>query len=162
MQKNSPVTLRDITRDNFNECVRLEVREDQRSFVAANVYSIAQTTVEPTYTAQAVYHGDELVGFCMYGYDADEECYCVGRLMIDRSHQGRGYGRAAITEAIRRMRERPDCREIALSVAPGNVGAQRLYESLGFVKTGEVVHGEEVMRLRFKSERQAAGGKRYK
>ena len=152
MENNNSVTLRDITRENFNECVRLDVRDDQRTFVASNVYSIAQTTVEPTYTAQAVYHGDELVGFCMYGYDADEDCYCVGRLMIDKNHQGRGFGRAAVVEAIRRMRERPDCREIALSVAPQNTAAQKLYESLGFVKTGELSHGEEVMRLRFDGE----------
>ena len=152
MENNNSVTLRDITRENFNECVRLDVRDDQRTFVASNVYSIAQTTVEPTYTAQAVYHGDEMVGFCMYGYDADEDCYCVARLMIDKNHQGRGYGRAALVEAIRRMRERPDCREIVLSIDPGNMAAQKLYESLGFVKTGELSHGEEVMRLRFDGE----------
>lgn len=150
--EKTSVTLRDITRDNFLQCVRLEVRDDQKTFVAANAFSIAQTTVEPTYTAQAVYYGDEMVGFCMYGYDTDENCYYVGRLMIDKQHQGKGYGRAAIVEAIRRMRERADCREIALSVEPSNANAQRLYESIGFVKTGEVVHGEEVMRLRFEAE----------
>jgi diamine N-acetyltransferase len=153
MTTNNSVTLRDITRDNFQQCVGLEVRDDQKTFVATNVYSIAQTTVEPTFIAQAVYHGDEMVGFCMYGRDTDEDCYCVGRLMIDQRHQGKGYGRAAMREAIRRMREQPDCREIALSVAPENTGAQKLYESLGFVKTGEVAHGEEVMRLRVISDK---------
>ena len=34
---------------------------------------------------------------------------------------------------------------------------QALYESLGFVKTGEVAHGEEVMRLRFEGEDQPRG-----
>ena len=143
------VTLKEIDRENFGRCVKLEVHEDQKGFVAPNVYSIAQSKVEPECIPQAVYAGEEMVGFVMYGYDADERCYCVGRLMIDGRHQGKGYGRAAMVEAVRRMRERPDCREIALSVEPENVGAQKLYESLGFVKTGEVSHGEEVMRLRF-------------
>ena len=149
-QPDVTVTLRDITRDNFKQCVNLEVGEDQKGFVAPNVYSLAQTTVEPTYVAQAVYAGEEMVGFVLYGYDTDDGYYYVGRLMIDKRHQGKGYGRAATLEAIRRMREQPDCREIALSVALENHTAQKLYESLGFVKTGEVVaHGEEVMRLRF-------------
>jgi len=143
------ITLRDITRENFNRCIELVVREEQKSFVATNVYSIAQSRVEPTFVPQAIYDGEEMVGFVMYGYDPEENCYYVGRLMIDKNQQGKGYGRAAMREAIRRMRKQPDCREIALSIEPENVTAQKLYESLGFVKTGEVAHGEEVMRLTF-------------
>jgi diamine N-acetyltransferase len=143
------VTLRDVTRDNWLQCTKLEVSEDQKGFVSPNVLSIAQCSFEPTFTTQAVYHEDELVGFCMYGYDAEEGCYWVARMMIDKSHQGRGYGRAAMVEAIRRMRERPDCHEIGLCVEPTNAAAQKLYESLGFAKTGEVYKGEDIMRLRF-------------
>jgi hypothetical protein len=40
------VSLRAITKDNFQECVRLRVREDQK-FVATNAYSIAQSKIEP-------------------------------------------------------------------------------------------------------------------
>jgi diamine N-acetyltransferase len=143
------VTLREIDRENFDACVKLDVREDQKSFVAPNVYSIAQSRVEPTYTPQAVYAGAELVGFVMYGYDTDERCHWIARMMIDQRHQGKGYGRAAMTEVIRRLRTDPACREIGLSVEPENETAQRLYESLGFRKTGEMVHREEVMRLSF-------------
>ena len=143
------VTLRAINRENFARCVKLEVSEEQRGFVAPNVYSVAQSKVEPTYRTEAVYDGEEMVGFVMYGYDEEEGCHCLARLMIDRSHQGKGYGRAATVEVIRRLRAEPGCRQIALSVNPENRAAQALYESLGFRKTGEVSHGEEVMRLRF-------------
>ena len=143
------ITLRDIDRENFMPCVRLEVREDQQGFVAPNVFSIAQSKVEPGFTTQAVYDGDVLVGFVMYGYDESEGCHYVGRLMIDRHYQGKGYGRAAMEEVIARLRAEPGCRQIALSVNPANESAQALYRSLGFEKTGELSHGEEVMRLRF-------------
>ncbi|HZI19076.1 MAG TPA: GNAT family N-acetyltransferase [Pyrinomonadaceae bacterium] len=142
------VTLRDINRENFDRCVKLEVREDQKGFVAPNVYSIAQSRVEPTYTPQVIYDGEEVVGFVMYGYDEEEGCHWVARLMIDKEHQGKGYGRAAMAEVVRRLGAEPECREIALSVEPGNAAAQKFYESLGFVMTGEVSHGEVVMRLR--------------
>ena len=146
------VTLKDIDRENFKQCIRLEVNEEQKSFVAPNVFSIAQSKVEPTYNVQAVYDGEEMVGFVMYGWDEEEGCHSLGRLMIDKNHQGKGYGRAATEEVIRRLKAEPDCRQIVLSVNPANASAQVLYESLGFVKTGEVSHGEEVMRLRFEEE----------
>jgi diamine N-acetyltransferase len=152
------VTLRDIDRENFKSCVKLEVSDEQRSFVAPNVYSIAESSVEPTYTPQAVYAGEELVGFVMYGYDEEERCHWIARMMIDKNHQGKGYGRAAMIEVIERLCSEPECREIGLSVEPENTAAQRLYESLGFRKTGEVSHGEEVMRLRFEGRDGSDGG----
>jgi diamine N-acetyltransferase len=143
------VTLRDIDRENFRRCVKLEVSEDQKSFVAPNVFSIAESKVDPAYNVQAVYDGEEMVGFCMYGWDEEEGCHCLARLMVDKQHQGKGYGRAATEAVIERLRAEPDCRQIVLSTSPANTSAQALYESLGFRKTGEVSHGEEVMRLKF-------------
>ena len=143
------ITLRDIDRENFRAAVRLEVHDDQKSFVAPNVYSMAQSKVEPAYNVQAVYDGDEMVGFVMYGWDEEEGCHSLGRLMVDKNHQGKGYGRAATEAVVERLRAEPGCRQVVLSVNPANANAQALYESLGFVKTGEVSHGEEVMRLRF-------------
>src|ERR1044072_338318 len=138
------VTLKDIDRENFKRCVKLEVHEEQRSFVAPNVFSIAQSKVEPAYNVQAVYDGEEMVGFVMYGWDEEEGCHCLARLMVDKGQQGKGYGRAAPEAVIERMRAEPGCKQIVLSVNPANTSAQALYESLGFVKTGEVAYGEEV------------------
>jgi diamine N-acetyltransferase len=144
------VTLRDIDRENFYRCVKLDVREDQREFVATNALSIAQASVETTYVTQAVYDGDEMVGFVMYGLDLDDGRYYLGRLMIDREHQGKGYGRAATVEVIERLRRVPECREIFLCVSLKNDGARKLYESLGFRKTGEMHENghEELMSLK--------------
>ena len=143
------ITLRDIDRENFRAAIKLEVNDDQKNFVAPNVYSIAQSKVEPAYNVQAVYDGEEMVGFCMYGWDEEDGCHCLGRLMIDKNQQGKGYGRAATEEVIRRLKAESGCQQVMLSVNPANTNAQALYESLGFVKTGEVSHGEEVMRLKF-------------
>ena len=143
------VTLKEIDRENFKQCVKLEVNEGQKDFVATNVFSIAQSKVEPTYNVRAVYDGEEMVGFVMYGWDEEEGCHCLARLMIDKNQQGKGYGRAATEAVIERLRAEPGCKQIVLSVNPANKGAQALYESLGFVKTGEVAYGEEVMRLKF-------------
>ena len=143
------VTLKDINRGNFKQCIELIVDEGQKNFVATNVFSIAQSKVEPAFDVQAVYDGEEMVGFVMYGWDEEEGCHSLARLMVDKNQQGKGYGRAATEAVIERLRAEPGCKQIVLSVNPANTNAQALYASLGFVKTGEVSHGEEVMRLRF-------------
>ncbi len=143
------VRLKDIDRENFRQCVKLEVNEEQRDFVAPNVFSIAQSKVEPEFNVQAVYDGEEMVGFVMYGWEEEEGCHSLARLMIDKNQQGKGYGRAATEEVIRRLRAEPGCKQIVLSVNPANANARALYESLGFAKTGKVAYGEDVMLLKF-------------
>jgi diamine N-acetyltransferase len=156
------VSLREITPENFAKVINLDVAEDQKLFVAPNVKSIAQAYIYPDSVPLAIYNGDELVGFVMYGYDPDEDKYYLGRLMIDAQHQGKGYGRAAALEVIRRMREIEDCQAIHLSFVPENTGAEKLYSSIGFQRTGKL-NGDEIV-MRFDIETEAArvrkGGKR--
>ncbi len=146
------ITLREITPQNFRECVDLKVADGQENFVAANLMSIAQAKIYPTANPLAVYHEDEMVGFVMYGFDTDEEHFYLGRLMIDEKHQGKGYGKAATLEVIERMRQIEDCREIYLSFVPENTGAEKLYTSVGFERTGEISEdGEVIMKFSLSS-----------
>ena len=141
------VSLRDITPQNFKECINLKVGEPQKTFVASNVMSIAQSKIYPTMNTAAVYAGDEMVGFVMFGLDTDDGRYYLVRLMIDERHQGKGYGRAAVAEVIEKMRAEKDCREFYLSFVPENTAAESLYQSIGFERTGELNEGEIVMRF---------------
>ena len=141
------VSLREITPENFKECVDLKVSDAQKTFVAPNVMSIAQSKILfPQANTMAVYAGDEIVGFVMYGLDTDDNQYYLGRLMIDEKHQGKGYGRAATLEVIERLKQNEDCKEIYLSFAPENENAEKLYKSIGFERTGELNGSEIVMR----------------
>ena len=139
--------LREITPENFSAVINLDVADDQKLFVAPNVKSIAQSKIYPDSVPLAVYNDDELVGFVMYGYDPDDEKYYLGRLMIDARHQGKGYGKAATLEVIRRMSEIEGCRSIYLSFVPENTGAEKLYSSVGFQRTGKLNGNEIVMRF---------------
>jgi diamine N-acetyltransferase len=142
------VTLREITPENFSAVINLDVAENQKLFVAPNVKSIAQAKIYPDSIPMAIYSGDgEPVGFVMYGYDPDDKKYYLGRLMIDARHQGKGYGKAATLEVIRRMSEIEDCRAIYLSFVPENTGAEKLYSSVGFQRTGALNGNEIVMRF---------------
>ena len=148
MMKNNPVTLEQITPQNYCECINLKVADGQEKFVATNVVSIAQAKIYPTANPFAVYAEDEMVGFVMYGYDEDDERFYLARLMIDAKHQGKGYGKAATLRVIEKLKRVDDCREIFLSFVPENTGAERLYESVGFERTGEIsADGEVVMQF---------------
>lgn len=141
------VSLRQITPENFDECINLKVADGQENFVAPNVKSIAQSKVYPTMNISAVYDEDEMVGFVMFGFDPDDRKYYLVRLMVDEKHQGKGYGRAATREVINQLKQTEDCRELFLSFVPENTGAERLYKSVGFERTGEISQGEVVMRF---------------
>ena len=73
--------------------------------------------------------------------------------MIDRAHQGKGYGRAAMEAVIAMMADRVGCEEIVTSFNPANAVAFGLYTSLGFQPTGEIEDDEPLLRLRLADRR---------
>jgi diamine N-acetyltransferase len=151
------VQLRPVTRDNFEECCDLEVSEKQQDFVSSNVFSLAESKFYPEFIPMAIYAGDMMVGFLMYGRDDldGELVWTLLRLMVDRRYQRKGYGRAALELFIEQMRLKPDCKALHATVMPGNDVAQSLYTSLGFVETDDVEDGDLVLRFRNRERRQA-------
>ena len=142
------ITLREITEDNFEICVKLEVDEAQKNFVANNTRSLAHAWLYYAYAHPfAIYNDDEPVGFIMFHINKNKkECF-LWRLMIDKNHQGKGYGKIAISIAIDHFKKTLSPREITTGIVPGNENAEKLYKSLGFVFTGEIDDGEHVMKL---------------
>ena len=132
------VSLRPITRENFDECISLKVANHQKEFVNSNILSLAQAAVSSTWHPFGIYDADahyqanpSMVGFVMY--DLSNTRGFILRLMVDEKFQRRGYGRAAMIEVIRRLKLHPEVERIATSHNRKNEAAARLYESLGFV-----------------------------
>jgi diamine N-acetyltransferase len=142
-----------VTRENFSAVVELTVRPEQADFVSPNLYSLAEVAIEPTWTPLAIYAGDDLVGFALFGRDDETGNWWIMRYMIGAQHQGRGFGTAALPVLLDMMIERHGCREIFLGYEPSNDVAERLYARMGFVPTGEMVEGEMVARLDLASSR---------
>ena len=141
------VSLRAITRENYRAVIRLKVGAEQETFVADNVFSLAETWVEPSFQPLAIYHLDEPVGFTMYGLEESTGRWWVIRLMVDERYQARGYGRAAMQLLLQLMVVRHAMKQIVTSYEPGNDGAAALYRTLGFRDTGEIDEGEYLMVL---------------
>jgi diamine N-acetyltransferase len=139
--------LQPVTWENFSAVIALTVTPEQAEFVAPNVRSIAEAYLEPTWTPLAIYAGDELVGFALFGRDDETGRWWLMRYMIDAKHQGKGYGTAALPVLIDLMVDRHDCGEIYLDYSPGNDVAERLYARVGFAPTSESEEGKIMARL---------------
>jgi diamine N-acetyltransferase len=143
------IELREITRHSVIDIVKLDAGDDRRQ-VAPNAVSIAQAHFEPAAWFRAVVQGERPVGFVML-YDPtltatpESPHFFLWRLMIDKAHQGRGYGHAAVERLIEHVRTRPGASELRVSHVPEAQSLARFYQSLGFRYTGEQDEGELVM-----------------
>lgn len=81
-------------------------------------------------------------------YDGTGKVF-LWRLMIDKAHQNKGYGKAAMELALKYVKDNCEVEVMRTSVVPGNEHALKLYKSLGFMETGEIEHGENVMVLKW-------------
>lgn len=150
-----PIELREITRDTVRAICRLEVAPEQRSFVALNSISIAEAHFAPEAWFRAVYAGDEPVGFLMLSLKPEVPEYYLWRFMIAAPFQRRGYGAAALALAIEHVRGRGAAR-LETSVVPGDGTPKPFYLGLGFVDTGRIDDGEEVLCLELDAATQRA------
>lgn len=152
--------LEKVTGKNVWELLKLQVSEEQKTFVADNDISIieAYTTISGNGYAFpfGIYDGDTPVGFLMIGYDTDDYWddapaiakgnYNLWRLMIDQAYQGKGYGKEAVKLALGYIKTFP-CGAADycwLSYEPENQVAAKLYRSFGFEETGDM-DGEELI-----------------
>ncbi|QTN29384.1 GNAT family N-acetyltransferase [Rhodoferax sp. AJA081-3] len=145
------ITLRPVTRENFEAITGLNLLDHQRDFLASNSYSIAEASLFPCLATRAVYVDELPVGFMMYAYpEPGEEPpgeYGIWRFMIDSDHQGKGYGRHALALLLAEIQSRGDARRIFISYVPGNQQAQAFYASFGFRELEIDEEGEMVAEL---------------
>lgn len=154
--------LEKINGKNVWDVLKLEVSDNQKSFVAANNISIIEAYTAITENGYAfpfaIYEDDTPVGFLMIGFDVDDYWddapgiakgnYNLWRLMIDKNYQGKGLGKKVIRLALDFINTHP-CGKAEycwLSYEAENDVARQLYSSFGFVETGEK-DGEELIAI---------------
>lgn len=127
------IYLKEINEDNWEECIKLKIKKEQEKHLPhSNVYSIAEWKFNPQSTALGIYLDTKMIGFSMYGIDEDDGDMWLIRFMIDENYQGKGYGKCALDELIKKMKKENDFQNIWLSFHPESIAAQNLYSSFGF------------------------------
>lgn len=144
------VILKDITKENYREIIKLSVRDNQKHQVATNAVSLAQAFFEGNGIYKGIYADHEPVGFLMVDVekkDDGKQEYALWRFMIDKNHQGKGFGKKALDLIINYSKEQTGQEEFYLSCVPGEGSAEGFYENYGFQFTGEVDEGEKVYKI---------------
>ena len=143
------IYLEPITAENLDEVLQVSFDENQKGFVSTTADSLAQAYVyRDTAFPFAVCNDGDVVGFIMMGYYEAKDYYTLWKLLIDKDHQNRGYGRKALELGISYIKERFGAKEVYTGVIPSNVAAKHLYKSAGFEGTGLFENGMEEMCLK--------------
>jgi len=127
------IAIRDVDGSNWLQCTQLAPTEAQKDvFPWAVVYWLAEAKYETSYRPMAIYAGETLVGFSVYGKDPEDGSYWIVALLIDAKYQRRGYGREAVLALVDLMRQRHSCKQVIVGHRLENEAATALYESVGF------------------------------
>ncbi|MCL2408728.1 MAG: GNAT family N-acetyltransferase [Oscillospiraceae bacterium] len=159
------ITLQPITSKNLDSVWLMKADPD---LVAPNAWSLAEafayrSEYKQDPIAYAICHDSAPVGFVMALYNPPAEFmedtinnngqpyYYLWRLMIDDKHQKKGYGRAAMELLIAEAKASKYGKANAFytGTEPKSTVTPKFYGSFGFVYTGEIDDGDEVMRLAF-------------
>ncbi|UOB81823.1 GNAT family N-acetyltransferase (plasmid) [Bacillus sp. ZJS3] len=140
------IYLQPIDKSNWEEAIRLSVKEEQQTLIASNLYSIAEVQFLDNFYAKGIYLDEKMIGFTMFGIDSDDNNYWIYRLMIDKKFQGKGIGKQAIHLVIDEIRRNNNANIsiIMIGYAPENLTAKFVYKKAGFIEIELSSWGEQL------------------
>lgn len=120
-----------LTKSNFYNVLDLELTEEQKYFVMPPGEIIAYAYLEKNWRPWVLTDCGRVIGLLALEIDKKRGNFHIGAVLIDRRYQRRGYGRFMVSRGIE-MLKAAGAKELTIGVNRKNVGARKLYESLGF------------------------------
>lgn len=149
IEKNQ-LELRELDHRSFYTITQLEVFDNQKECVASNAFSMAQANFHKDAWFRGIYVNDEAVGFVMLNLNHEYADYYLWRFMIDKNHQGKGYGKLALDKIVAFLAQFPEAKTLKSSVDVGEASPLNFYLKYGFEVTDEWDDGERVIMLKLK------------
>ena len=143
------IELREVTKDNWIDCLHLSLSPEQEDYVAPNVDSIAESKFHPNNQLRAIYLKEKMIGFlafCVEDEPPDPELYWIFRLMIDQQFQNQGSGTKALKLVIEEIKNL-GAKRIQTMHKPENKIAGKLYQKMGFSYIGSLDDGDLLMEM---------------
>jgi ribosomal-protein-alanine N-acetyltransferase len=133
LRRSSPPIIRLLRPDRAQACARLHGQgfahpwsPEEMAALIASTSTVGAAALDPV--------SGRLHGFVLSRLAADEAEILT--IAVDAAHQGRGVGRALLSENLRQAAN-ARAKAMFLEVAKDNGAALALYERFGFVKVGE-------------------------
>lgn len=152
------ITLQDVSYENLRAVIKIyeTLSESDKKHVAPNVVSLAEAYLNYDIAwPKAIVLDETIIGFVMLGLDnyiAKEEdwpVYFLWRFMIGGEYQGKGYGKAVLNMLVDKCKAE-NIRYLYVSSTKYDPMPYEMYIKYGFVDTGEVDDGEQVLKLKIK------------
>ncbi|MDX9691267.1 MAG: GNAT family N-acetyltransferase [Acholeplasmataceae bacterium] len=151
------IELRLVTNDNFSLITKLSdtLSDYQKRCVAPNVYSLAQAYLNQEIAwPRAIYLDETPIGFIMLDLKPedipdDEHSYYLWRFMISSEYQGKGFGKKVLDLIIQKCMDDQKSYLYTSCEMEGDMPYQ-FYLTYGFIDTGVMEDGEEVLKFDLK------------
>lgn len=150
------ITLQDVSYENLRAVIKIyeTLSESDKKHVAPNVVSLAEAYLNYDIAwPKAIVLDETIIGFVMLGLDnyiAKEEdwpVYFLWRFMIGGEYQGKGYGKAVLNMLVDKCKAE-NIRYLYVSSTKYDPMPYEMYIKYGFVDTGKVDDGEQVLKLK--------------
>ncbi len=138
------VSLRHVTKENYEEVCELDVTKEQEDYVACNMWSIVESQYNEGYETRVIYMKEEPVGFFMWVKESEIKV-SIWRFMVDKKHQQKSIGRVSLNLALAEIKKVSDLQEIEICYNPKNPVAKEFYSSFGFSEVGMDEDDEDML-----------------
>jgi diamine N-acetyltransferase len=138
------VSLRKVTKENYEQVCELDVTKEQEDYVACNMWSLVESMYNEGYETRAIYMAEEPVGFFMWVQESTIKI-SIWRFMVDKVHQNKSIGRVALTLALAEIKKVPNLQAIEICYNPKNPVAKAFYASFGFYEVGMDEDDEDML-----------------
>ncbi|KPB06270.1 GNAT family N-acetyltransferase [Bacillus sp. CHD6a] len=134
----SNVYFKDIDVTNEYQVRNIKLKSGQEKYIETVDECLKEATIYQEWHPVAIYFGEGVIGFAMYGSFGINKDTWIDRIMIDEKYQGKGYGKIAMIKLMDIVSKEYDVNVIYLSITKENSTAYSLYKSLGFEFMNEV------------------------
>ena len=135
------VKLTEVTEENWSEVASLNVKDEQKEYLAPLIGILARGYVYRNCNAKVfvIENDGVIVGVALVREFTDEPLgYDLQQFMIDERYQGKGYGSAALALTLNALRREAHYDHVEVCVKKKDVEAIRLYEQHGFTDSGYI------------------------
>ena len=140
------ISLRPVTKENYEQVCGLDVAPDQEKYVACNMWSLVESMFNQGYETRAIYYEEKVVGFLMWVLETTEKT-SIWRFMVDHKFQQQGIGRKALELALDEIKSIRELKEIEICYNPQNPIAKDFYSSFGFHEVGMDSDGDDMLAI---------------
>lgn len=128
--------LRNITEENFFDCLGIESGLLEKDHVDSVEFSLAEAWLNSDFQPRAIYQDDDLIGFVSF-YVGDNH-YQIINFLIDQPYQGKGLGKAAVQLSLDYLKKEYQAKQVSLPVHLENQKARRFWTALGFQESDNI------------------------